>query len=324
MVAFDVSVLARNLIGKMEIHDFNQEVRENRAARFEAALELDQLNQLYNLSKMESFLKSEVVPTLPIDIFHDGHLMRLADVQKKSGKSCLDVVVDHFCDGSTIRIRDVEKSDDQVSQFVSEVQRYFAAQSQVNLYLTPPTKTGFPPHFDITDVFIVQCLGRKEWKIYQDYSNKIELPMMETNWDPDRFKPSASAETHTLCAGDVLYLPRGVMHEAFCGDRESMHLTVSIVPLTFADLIAKVLRAAAEADVEFRRRVPWSIETEDGRFDELTTQIRGLILKLANQNNLIEVMADERRSLQPGSRSNHSGALTSAIANLLEKSNSAC
>ena len=38
MVAFDVSVLARNLIGKMEIHDFNQEVRENRAARFEAAL----------------------------------------------------------------------------------------------------------------------------------------------------------------------------------------------------------------------------------------------------------------------------------------------
>ena len=80
MVAFDVSVLARSLIGKMEIHDFNREVRENRAARFEAALEPEQLDQLYNLSKIESLLKSEVVPSLPIDIFHDGHLMRLADL----------------------------------------------------------------------------------------------------------------------------------------------------------------------------------------------------------------------------------------------------
>jgi hypothetical protein len=317
-------MLARNLIGSMEIREFDQEVRERRAAKFESALGLEQLDQLYDLSRLESLLRSDAVPIHSIDIFQSGNLMRLSDVQKKSGKSCLEVVVNHLLKGSTIRVRDVEQSNDQMRRFVNEVQHYFAAQSQVNLYLTPPTKTGFPPHFDITDVFVVQCLGRKEWRIYNDYSNKIELPLVETNWDPDHFKPSAPAEAISLCPGDVFYLPRGVMHEAFCEDRESMHLTVSIVPLTFADLIAKALRSTAKGDVEFRRRVPWSVENEDHQFEELTMQLRELALKFVHQIDALALTDDESRLLRAEPGENPSAGLASAIASLRESGGTDC
>lgn len=322
MAAFDVQMLTRSLTGGMGIQEFNREIRERTAAKFAAAIDLDQLGQLCSLSRLESLFKLEAVPILNVDVFDGGNLRRLVDVQRKSGKSYLEVVADNFRRGSTIRVRDVDKFDARLNHFVGEVQRYFTAQSQINIYLTPPEKAGFPPHFDITDVFIVQCIGRKEWKTFPDYSDKTELPLMETIWDPDRFRPLAAAENIALCPGDVLYLPRGVMHQAFCTERESMHLTVSVVPLTFADLIAKALTLAAEADVELRRRVPWSIEIENSGLEELNARVRERISKLADQIDLEGLLRTERRSFQRDPETGSPGELESAVASLLQRAGS--
>jgi hypothetical protein len=321
-VAFDVSMVTRGLIGRMEIEEFNREIRERRAARFAAAIEPEQLEQLYSLPRLEEMFNSETVPMLNVDIFDLGHLRRLVDVQKKSGKSYLAAVADNFRRGSTIRVRDVDKFDVRLNRFVEQVQRYFTAHSQINVYLTPPAKSGFPPHFDITDVFIVQCIGSKEWRIFDNYSNKAELPLMETDWDPERFRPSEPAEAISLCAGDVLYMPRGAMHQAFCTDRESMHLTISVVPLTFVDLITKALKSAAETDIEFRRRVPWSTESENGGLEELTRQLKKRIVNLADHIDVGALLRAERRSFQGQFEGSSTGELASAIASLLESAGS--
>jgi ribosomal protein L16 Arg81 hydroxylase len=261
---------------------------------------------------------SEAAPLLNVDIYDQGHLMRLVDVQKKSGKSYLAVVAENFRRGSTIRVRDVDKFDVRLNRFVAEVQRYFTARAQTNVYLTPPAKSGFPPHFDITDVFIVQCVGRKEWRIFEDYSHRMELPLPETDWDPDRFRTSGEGESIHLCAGDVLYVPRGVMHQAFCTDRESMHLTISIVPLTFVDLIVKVIKATAENDTELRRRVPWSVQqSEDDGWEELRSQLRKHIINLADQIDVDGLLRSERLFLQ-GGYDRGAGELLSAINSLLK------
>lgn len=318
MTGFDAEVLIRSLIGGMAIEDFNCEIREKRAAKFEAAIDLALLNELYSLSRLESLIEHETILMPYVDVFDEGHLRRLVDMQRKSGKSGLEVVADNFRRGSTIRVRDVDKFDARLSRFAGEAQRYFAAQSQINVYLTPPAKTGFPPHFDVTDVFIVQCIGRKEWKIFRDYTNMTELPLPDTNWDPDRFRPSSRVEAISLCQGDVLYLPRGAMHEAFCTERESMHLAISIAPLTFADLLTKVLKLAAEADIELRRRIPWSIEDEDGGSQELAKQVKERIGGLNNRIDLGELLRAEHHSLRGEPQVTSSGKLKSAIASLVE------
>lgn len=319
----DFGMLSRRLIGGMDIRDFNREVREQRVAKFDAAMPAEALKELYSLSRLESALVREEVPMLCIDVFADGLLRKLVDVQWKSGKSSLAVVVDQVRRGATIRVRDVQKFDPRLCRFAGEIQRVFAAGSQINVYLTPPTEAGFPPHFDTTDVFIVQCAGLKEWKIFHDYTDKTELPLPDTFWDPERFKPSGSVEDVTLGPGDVLYLPRGAMHQAFCAERESMHLTISLAPVTFADLLARELKRIAETDIALRRRLPWSIESGDVEFKELTAQARERVIELADRLDAGTVLRAEQRALQADPDAGPAGELESAIASLVERAGTA-
>ena len=297
MAALDVEMLARNLIGGMEMQEFDRVVREKRVAKFQGALGAEQLDQLYGVAKLEELLKNEAIPMLSVDLFDGGQLRRLVDVQNKSGKSGLAVIAESLRKGATVRVRDADKFDAGLGRFAEEIRRRFMAQSQINVYLTPPSQMGFAPHFDTTDAFIVQCAGRKEWKIFHEYSNKTELPVMETVWDAGRFRPCGAAENITLRPGDVLYVPRGAMHEAFCTERESMHLTISIAPLTFADLIGKALRAAAESDIAFRRRVPWSVEGGEGGFADVEAQARELARGLAGRIDVQALLDVERGAL---------------------------
>lgn len=297
MAALDVEMLTRNLIGGMEMQAFDSDVREKRVAKFEGALGEESLEQLYGLAKLEGLLKNEAIPMLSVDIFDGGQLRRLVDVQNKSGKSALAVIAESLRKGATIRVRDADKFDAGLNRFAREIRRCFTAQSQINVYLTPPSQTGFPPHFDTTDVFIVQCVGGKEWRVFHEYSNKTELPVMETVWDAERFRPCGAAENIALRAGDVLYLPRGAMHEAFCAERESMHLTISIAPLTFADFIGKALRAAAESDIAFRRRVPWSVAGGESGFADLAAQVGELACRMAERIDVGALLEVERDAL---------------------------
>jgi ribosomal protein L16 Arg81 hydroxylase len=318
MDTFDAWRLSRRLIGEMAIQDFNCDVRERRVAKYDAAIDPEVLSELYSLSRLESAFAREEIPTLNVDVFTAGQLAKLVDVQHKSGKSSLTVVADQLRLGATIRVRDVQKFDARLNRFAGEIQRFFAAQSQINVYLTPPARKGFAPHFDITDVFIVQCVGRKEWKIFHDYADKMELPLPDTPWDPERYKPSAPAEAMTLRPGDVLYLPRGAMHQAFCTDRESMHLTISMVPVTFADLLARELRRIAGSDIELRRRVPWTTSSGDSELNELTTQVRERVIALADQIDVGAQLRAEQRSFQMDPEAASMGVLESAIASLAE------
>jgi ribosomal protein L16 Arg81 hydroxylase len=266
---------------------------------------------LYGLPRFETLLGQNGLPLAQIDVYNDGHLMRLQDMQRKSGKSGLDIVAESFRHGSTIRVRDMGRFDARLGQIEREVRRRFAAGADINLYLTPPSKAGFPPHFDITDVFIIQCLGRKQWRLYSEFANRKELPLPATNWEPERYMPiAASAKTIALSPGDVLYLPRGTMHEAFCLDEESMHLTVSIVPVTFAEVLGKVLEAAAESDRGLRERIPWS--GDDRALAEL---VRERLRRLVDVD-ATAVLAAERSRLEQASPL-PSALLQSAITELL-------
>jgi len=321
MKAFAAQAAARALTGDMSIQAFNAEVREKRAARFENALKPEMLGDVFDFARLESLLASEAIPLAYVDVFDNGQLTRLVDMQRKSGKTGLAVVAARFSGGSTIRVRDIDKFDVRLGALVTEIQRYFAAQSQINLYLTPPGKTGFAPHFDITDVFILQCRGAKQWRLFEDYSNRIDLPLRDTNWDPDRFKPSFVPDPITLSAGDVLYLPRGVMHEAFCTERESMHLTISLMPLTVSDLIVRELQRVGADHIQFRQRVPWSVEEDGGNANEqITSLVRSCLSELSKSLDIGTLLITERQALGgrtgPGEGANE---LTDALAALHQR-----
>jgi hypothetical protein len=298
MAAFDPQRAASALLGGMTPAAFDAEVRERCARHFPTALADGQAEALFDLARLEAVLGGEPAPLAQVDLFQDGHLIRLEDVQRKSGRSGLAVVVERFAQGATVRVRDIDALDAGLGAFAAAARHRLAAPAQVNMYLTPSRQDGFPPHFDITDGFVVQCLGTKQWRVHADYTQRMELPHPDTDWDPARFRPLGEPRSLVLGAGDVLYLPRGVMHEARCTDRASLHLTVSIEPLNWADLARRALARAAHSDVAWRRRVPWSANGAPDEDSRVALLLRERLLALADALEVPALLAAERQALR--------------------------
>ena len=284
--------LSRRLTGPLSIARFNDEVRERRFARFAGAFGPQDIAAVYDLGRLSSAVARAVIPPHFIDIHSGGQLVKLADMQSKSGKSSMTLLIEQLRSGATIRVRELQTFDAGIAALVSEVQRVFEARSQLNLYLTPPATSGFAPHFDTTDVFIVQCTGGKQWTVFEQYADQQTLPLMETPWEPQRYKPQGAGTTMELTAGDVLYLPRGAMHTAACLNQTSLHLTISLSPLTVADVLVREVKRFAEANVALRQRALWSLGADT---DALTAEIRRQFHELARVADARDAVEAERR-----------------------------
>ncbi len=291
MTAHAVEDVLHGLTGGMLLDDFNGQVRERRLAHFKAAIAPALLDGVFSLPRLEHLLREENGLTPYIDVFDGKDLRQFVD--RKGGKNNFDVVADCLRRGATIRVRNAEKFDPRLGELITRVEQHFVGRCDGNFYLTPPEHAGFPAHFDSTDVFVIQCIGKKHWRIYDQYTNISELPPPEAGWESERFKPTSPPRNFELDRGDVLYLPRGFMHEAFCTGRESMHLTISLASVTFADLLRKVVASAAVSDIELRRRVPWFATDTSGEAEQLAQQVKDRLTRLATDFDLAGLLREE-------------------------------
>ncbi len=120
---------------------------------------------------------------------------------------------------------------------------------------------GFAPHYDDVEVFILQLEGRKRWRLYEPRNKQEELPRFSSpNFSPSEI--GSPCQDVVLEAGDLLYFPRGTIHQGHCfEDVHSMHITISCHQTnTYGDLLhhllPRALATAMEEDVDFRRGLP--------------------------------------------------------------------
>lgn len=292
-----LTLLAQQLAGPVGVDSFNTELRERRAAVFNNALDPEMIGQLMSLAALEKILDGPDAPLETTDIFFNGHIVRLKDIHHRSNRSVTSVAAEHLAKGATLRVRDIERTTPVLSAFARSVAQVYAAPSQINLYLTPPETAGFPPHFDNTDVFIIQIAGSKKWSLHHEYSNRVHLPDRDVAWDPERFRLQGEVETFILNVGDVLYLPRGAMHSAVCTKEESLHLTISLLPITVAELLQREIQRLSQDEPALRARVQWSVLDDTQESDRVRENMRELVERLAERIDPAQTIADERAAL---------------------------
>jgi hypothetical protein len=86
-----------------------------------------------------------------------------------------------------------------------------------------------------------------------------------------------------LAPGDSLYIPEGFPHSASAQEQASVHVTIGILAVTWADVLKEAVRAI-EDDPELRRPLPLGFATDDGaltvevrrRLDGISASIRAL------------------------------------------------
>lgn len=283
------------LVGGQSIDRFNAEVRERHWMHYPDTYSPNDIaNLFYTADQLEADVDSARIRTEAIDVFVNGQLVRLGDLQHKTGRSPLAVLIEQLRRGSMVRVRDLQDASPAVGRTVRQLEQLFLARCQANLYLAPAGGAGFPAHFDISDGFIIQCGGAKDWTIYEDYVDQTRLPTADTPWEPERYKPLGPGKSMVLRPGDVLYLPRGVMHAARCTNRHSLHLTISLEGLTYADVLQSEIRRLAHDVAELRNRIPWSL---DGSDEALTEVLREQMRLLAGRVEAGPSLQATRRSL---------------------------
>jgi lysine-specific demethylase/histidyl-hydroxylase NO66 len=168
-------------------------------------------------------------------------------------------VAEAFTGGATIVVQGLHHWWRPLAVFCRELEAELGQPTQANAYWTPRDSQGLPVHHDTHDVFVLQVAGEKRWLVYEP---KLELPLRDQRYSDSMGEPGEPVHDVVLRAGDMLYMPRGWLHQAMTSATDSLHLTVGVNVYTWIDAARAALRRA-ESDVEWRRSVP--ADGEGGR-----------------------------------------------------------
>jgi len=142
--------------------------------------------------------------------------------------------------GASLIINGVSDLVPQIAYLSDAIERQLGHRAWVNAYLSFGRGSAFKAHWDHHDVLVVQAHGRKRWR---SYGTPMPFPV-ETN-GPSKPFGSEIVWEGLLEPGDVLYLPRGEVHEAALEEPHSVHLTIGIQAPCGIDLIRWMAEKAA-------------------------------------------------------------------------------
>jgi ribosomal protein L16 Arg81 hydroxylase len=193
---------------------------------------------------------------------------------KGSTAGGLDGMLSDMRDGSTLVLDQWHHRDQKLGLLCRVLAQELGHAFQTNLYLTPSHGRGFPPHWDNHDVFILQVLGSKHWKIEKE---RRAFPAKHEIMGEDGRELRGALHDFTLNQGDLIYIPRGFVHAAECGDAPSLHITLGVTGLFWDDLLQATIKAMILHDQRLREALPLGFlhhksDVLVGRMSEALTQ----------------------------------------------------
>jgi len=171
-----------------------------------------------------------------------------------------DKLYEAFSKGDSIRLMQLEEYWPPIAELAASLRGFFDAEVSVGFYMTPPQSQAFAIHFDPQENFIIQVDGSKEWFLYEteDFSpmdsrfiRGVQAKAPVVNEQTGRIR-----ERVTLEKGDLLYVPRGFFHKAVTESGTSLHLTVSVIPKTWADFLKRTIELLCADHIELRKFLP--------------------------------------------------------------------
>ncbi|XP_054983033.1 ribosomal oxygenase 2 isoform X2 [Sorex araneus] len=192
---------------------------------------------------------------------------------------------------ATIQFHQPQRFKDELWRVQERLECYFGSLVGSNVYITPAGSQGLPPHYDDVEVFVLQLEGEKRWRLYQptvplareycvEAEDRIGQPVLEV----------------TLKPGDLLYFPRGTIHQADTppGLAHSTHLTISTYQNNswgdfFLDTIPGIVFETAKEDMALRAGVPRQLllaETTTAETKRMSDLLRTLADRLEGTQEL--------------------------------------
>jgi lysine-specific demethylase/histidyl-hydroxylase NO66 len=225
-----------------------------RAPLYRPGADADAFADLFSLADVDHIVSSTTPRVPAFRMVRDGHQLdprAYTRPGRVGGQPVHDLadpglVYEHFHAGATIVLQSLHRFWPPLTRLACDLELALTHPVQVNAYVTPPASRGLGVHHDTHDVFVLQVHGRKRWDVH----------------DPDG-RPGERRIVAELAPGDCLYIPQRFPHAAWTADTTSVHLTVGVVPTTWADVLRQAVAAALEGTLS-REPLPAGFAADPG------------------------------------------------------------
>lgn len=197
-----------------------------------------------------------------LQLFHRGRLQdcqSYLDESSQFGFASLNRrrLYEFLVSGATVVLNRVESFMPFAALACQNLAERMRVPAMANAYLSLSRPSGgettFGAHWDTHDVFALQLLGRKRWRVYEP---TWTLPLsMQTSQRSGHSRPAVPVFDCVLVPGDLLYLPRGWWHEVEAFDQASFHLSVGLYPRSLHDYLQWAVARLLPEFVEVRRSI---------------------------------------------------------------------
>lgn len=191
---------------------------------------------------------------------------------------------------ATIIVHDIARFFPGLSALTQSIMDSLQNRTGSNLFLTPAHSQCFQAHYDENDLFLLQIAGSKHWKIME---SAVTLPLEPINNRQVDFSGLSTIAEVDLNAGDLLYLPRGFVHEVTTGNVFSAHITLGLETVPWQKTLAEHIMELALSDSDFRLSFFRSSANAATERAALFARIKDKLLSAISVENLT---GDERRS----------------------------
>jgi ribosomal protein L16 Arg81 hydroxylase len=134
-----------------------------------------------------------------------------------------------------------------IRPLLNDLSDFLGFPTNAVLFNTPKGFGTVPAHWDTKPVIVLQLKGKKEWDLYESViCNSVDGHHSSERTGagitlPENYKVKHLGR-YTLNPGDVLHVPRGVIHCTRAEDTSSWHLTMVVVENSWIHLLDAVTK----------------------------------------------------------------------------------
>lgn len=272
-----------HIISPFSVSDFIEEYWDKKKLYIQRN-DADYYESIISLADIDEIISGITLPLGNIDLSKDSTGIS-KDVYSIGGIVDTQAILSQHGAGATIILRALHKWHKPLLRLKAALESIFFCSAQANVYLTPARNQSTPPHWDTHDLLVLQIYGTKSWRLFE---GEFKFPLINQRFRPGIDHTGDLDCEITLRPGDMLYLPRGVIHEPRADDY-SVHVALGIQTKTWKDLVEVMLVRCSNTNEGMRRSLP---PLANSGIESDTLSILQGLLPLLNKQSLIHECID--------------------------------
>jgi len=202
-----------------------------------------------------------------------------------------------FEQGTTVVLDLMETMDPGIRAATEAFQMATGFRVSCNAYCSRQQRKAFDSHFDSMDVFALHIEGTKTWRIYK---GRFENPLERDGYDNPSHSPEFLEKDKgellmeiEMKPGDLLYLPKGVYHDALASTQACLHLSFGTTQPSGLDVISWLTTSLSDFAI-MRQALP-SYDREEAH-DALVKQVTQCLAQVLKEPSLAAQFRREQRN----------------------------